>query len=932
MKKRLAASLPVLATALMGSQIVLADASLTGSVIDPESVLPGATVVVEETGTRVMTDDQGRFRIKGLEAGTYNLKVMYIGYETLETTITVSDDEAKEMGDLMVEYLGDGVEEVVAVGHIFRGEMKALNTQRNANRILNAISADGMGKLPDRNAAEAVQRVPGVSIERDQGEGRFVAIRGLPAQWSSASMNGDRIPTAEEETTSRATAFDFFPTEMIETVEVSKAVTPDMEGDAIGGNVNFITRRAPEETMLDVTLGANYNDKADESGHNLNVLGGYRSEDGRWGAIFNASTYVRDWATDNFEPRRSGEGIKRLELRDYTGERKTEGLTAAAKYNFEQGDTIYFSSLYGTLEDDETHYKHRYRFDKDRVELQHIHNVLITELTSYQIGGEHWIGDSGLFEWKAATYDNHFYYGDTPNGQDNSYFVARFDQKGVGYEGLGSTQEDTKDNLSYNTVDGGNSSGYAPSTHLPGDFKMDPSQMSLTSIELYKVDVREKDKAVLQFDFTEEMSYDLELKAGVKYREKERIARFSDEFYTWNGPGDAPTLSQFNLKDQPGRGDYLEELDVNYANDFSQVADVKELENFWNANRHHFELDEGESALVSNGGALGRNFDVTETHKAVYGMATWQASDDWSLVGGVRLEQTETEVKGQVYEADTKTLRDRTETKDYLSILPSLHATLALDEDSNLRLAYTRTLARPDFGALSPGGTFLEAEQEFASGNPDLDPTYSDNLDALFERYYDNVGVVSAGMFYKNITDPIFTSSSDGTYNGNAVTVTRPDNGESAWLAGAEFAISRRLEFLHDSLYDFGVQANYTRMTSEMELPTGRKADIPRQADQLFNATFFYDDSTYAVRVAVNHKGAYIEEHGDSSSEDRIYGDYTSVDLSGSIQIRDDLMVYADMNNITNQPLKYYQGSTNRPLQVEYYGYRASLGLKYSFF
>lgn len=934
MKKRLATSLPVLATALMGSQIVLADASLTGSVFDSEAVLSGATVSVEETGVRVTTDEKGQFRIRGLDAGTYTLKVSYIGYEPLTTTITVSADEAKDLGELTVQYLSDGVEEVVAVGHIFRGEMKALNTQRNANRILNAISADGMGKLPDRNAAEAVQRIPGVSIERDQGEGRFVAIRGLPAQWSSASMNGDRIPTAEEETTSRATAFDFFPTEMIESVEVSKAVTPDMEGDAIGGNVNFITRRAPEETMLDVTLGGNYNDKAGKNGTNLNILGGYRSDDGSWGAIFNVSSYDRQWATDNFEPRRSGEGIKRLELRDYTGVRKTLGTTVAAEYNFEEGDSIYFSTLYGTLEDDEKHYKHRYRFDKDRVELQHIHNVLITELTSHQIGGEHWIGDSGLLEWKAATYDNHFYYGDVPNGKDNAYFVARFDHKNVGYEGLGSSEPDTSDNLSYNTVDGGTSSGATPSTHLPDGFQMDPTQMSLNYIELYKVDVREKDKAVVQFDFTEEMSYDLELKAGIKYREKERVARFSDEFYVWDtdNHGAAPTLSQFELGNQPGRSGYMDELDVNYATDFSQVANVEDLEAFWNNNRDKFVLDEGESALVSNGGALGRNFDVTETHKAAYGMATWQASDDWSLVGGVRLEQTETEVKGQVYEADTKTLRNRKETKDYLSILPSIHATMAVDEDSNLRLAYTRTLARPDFGALSPGGTFLEVEQKFVSGNPDLEPTYSDNLDALFERYYDNVGVVSAGLFYKNITDPIFTSSSEGTYNGNAVTTTRPENGDNAWLAGAEFAISRRLEFLHDSLYNFGVQANYTRMASEMKLPDGRKADIPRQADQLYNAAFFYDDSTYALRIAVNHKGAYVQEHGGSSSEDSYYGDYTSVDLSGSIQVQDDLMVYADMNNITNQPLKYYQGSSNRPLQVEYYGYRASLGVKYSFF
>lgn len=922
------AKLPILATLLLGSQIVLADASLTGSVIDQSSILPGATVTVVETGARVQTDERGQFILKGLKAGTYQLKVTYVGYEPLQTSVTITEDERKDLGALKVLFSGAGIEEVVAVGHIFQGEMNALNTQKNANRILNAISADGMGKLPDRNAAEAVQRIPGVSIERDQGEGRFVAVRGLPAQWSSASLNGDRIPTAEEETTSRATAFDFFPTEMIESVEVSKAVTPDMEGDAIGGNVNFITRRAPQEATLDVTVGTNYNDKAGGSGYNLNILAGDRSDDGKLGYIINASQYVREWATDNFEPRRDGDGIYRLELRDYTGERDTRGLNGAVEYRFDNGDTVYARTLYGTLIDEETHYKHRYRFDKDRIELQHIHNILTTELSGHQLGGEHWIGEDGMLEWKVSTYDNHFFYGDVPNSKDKSYFVARFDQKNVGFTGL------ADDDLSYNPIDGGNSPANKPSTHLPSGFAMNPAQMSLNTIELYKVDVREKDKAVAQLDFTKDLNHDLQLKFGAKYRNKERTARFSDEFYVWDTAnyGAAPTLADFNLINQPGRNDFLEEINGNYAADFSQVARMSDLESFWNANRDKFILSEGDSALVSNGGALGRNFDVNESQMAGYGMATYNINDDTTVVGGLRVEQTNTQVEGQVYLADSNSLQNRKAEKKYTSVLPSLHLTIRPDDESNVRLALSRTFARPDFGDLTPGGSYMEADQTLTTGNPDLNPTYSLNLDALYERYFDSVGIVSAGVFYKDITDPIFRSSQQGSYNGNPVTMKTAANGDKAWLAGAEFAVSRRLDFIADSLHNFGVQANYTRMRSVMTLPDDRKADIPRQADSLYNAALFYDDSTFAVRVAVNHKGAYIQEHGDSRDEDSYYGDYTSVDLSASYQATSDLMVYADVNNITNEPMKYYLGSENRPLQVEYYGYRASLGVKYSFF
>jgi TonB-dependent receptor len=452
---------------------------------------------------------------------------------------------------------------------------------------------------------------------------------------------------------------------------------------------------------------------------------------------------------------------------------------------------------------------------------------------------------------------------------------------------------------------------------------------------LYKVDVREKDKIVAQVDFTEDMSYDLQVKFGLKYRDKERVARFSDEFYKWDVDnfGAAPTLSDFDLKDQPGRDDYMEELDINYSKDFSQVADISDVENFWNNNRDKFILDEDESALVSNGGALGRNFDVNETHTAAYGMATYNLQDEITIVGGLRLEQTQTEVKGQLYLADTDSLIDRTEKKDYISVLPSAHMTYRLDDNSNVRVAVSRSFSRPDFGALAPGGSYSEADAEFKSGNPDLDPTYAMNFDALYEHFIDDAGIISGGLFYKDITDPIFQSTSTGSYNGNdGVTFSRPENGENAWLAGAELAFSRRLDFLTESLKDFGVQTNYTHMRSVMELPDGRKSDIPRQADQLYNASIFFDNSEFAVRIAVNHKGEYIQDHGGDKDEDSFYGENTSVDLSASYNPNDQLMIFFEANNLTNEPLKYYQGSKGRPLQTEYYGARASLGMKYSFF
>lgn len=923
------------AIAVAMTQGVAVQAALVKGIIqDGKGTLPGAKVEVIGQKITTQSDNEGQFILRGVEAGNYQIKVSYLGYEDVLLDVSVKDDGINQMGKVLLNTHNETLEELVVLGDIVHGEMQSLNVKKNANRIVDVLSADGIGKLPDRNAAEAVQRIAGVSIERDQGEGRFVAVRGLPSQWSSSSINGNRLPTAEEETTSRATAFDFFPSEMIASVEVNKAVTADMEGDAIGGNVNFITKMPPQDLTLNLGFSVNYNEKANGYGNSWNVLFGDRTDNEKFAYLVNLTGWTREWATDNYEPRRGSDdqGIKRLELRDYTGERETYGFNGAMEYNLDNGDEIYARGLYGTLSDTETHYKHRYRFDKDRVELQHIYDELITQMWGVDIGGKHTIGSKSQLDWGLSTYENSFKYGDIPNGSDNAYFVARFDQTAVRYEGL--ENRDGSD-YAYNTIDGGSDPADAISNHLPSDFSHNPSTMPLQYIELYKVKVTEKDNIVANLDFSHEFTAETQLKFGGKYRDKERIARFSDEFYIWDESkgGPTPVLGDFALKDQPGRDEFLDELDINYSEDFSQVADVKTMQAFWNANKENFILDEDESALISNGGSLGINFDVFEDQFSLYGMVDHQINQDLSMNLGIRLEYTDTEVKGMIYDADSNTVTPNTESTSYLSVLPSFHLKYALDDLQNLRLALTRTFARPDFGAINPGGTYLEIESKFYSGNTELDPTYSNNIDLMWEKYFGTVGIVSAGLFYKDIQDPIFQNSTNGGYKGEDVTFYRPENGDSAWLAGMEVSLDRRFDFISSFMTDFGMRINYTYMDSGMTIP-GRDDEvaIPRQADQLANIQLYYDNSVLAARIAANHKGAYIEEHGISKDTDSYYGDYTSVDFSAQVQLGYNWLIYFEANNLTNEPIKYYLGDEDRPEQVEYYGSRFQLGVNYKVF
>lgn len=938
------------------SIITAQNSIIKGRVLDRNFPLPGATTVVAGTNNGAVTDFDGYFTITGVAPGNYEFSVSYIGYETYTSSIQIKEGEVLNLKDIQLQF-GSNLEEIVLTSSARRlSEAKALNIQKNSLKIVNVIAADGMGKLPDRNVAEAVQRIPGVSIERDQSEGRFVAVRGLPSEWNSTTINGNRIPTAEEETSSRAVAFDFFPTEMIGYVEVSKAITPDQEGDAIGGSVNFITKTAPTKFTLDGTLAMGLNEKSDKGIYSGSVTFGNKSKSGETGYIVNFSQWNRNWATDNFEARRKGdEGVFRLELRDYTGERKTTGLNGAFEFNPTDNDKLYVKGNFGTLSDEELHYKHRIRFDKykgfddntnqtGRVELQNIYNELITQFIGVELGGKHTHSKSKI-DWSLTSYRNEFKYGNIPDKENKSYFLIKFKQDGIGFNPAYLEDRGNGPRVYWDS-DGGTLNASNPSNlfgfYSDPNFQVDPSQLTFSDLELYKISVLERDNIVAQLNIEQEINSDFTVKIGGKFRDKDRRAVFSDEFYGWNGSGTLPVLSDFSDQniEQPGRSEFLSELGTNIGNSFSsQVLSPEGMVSFYDTNFDaNLTLLEEDSEIVTNGGGLGRNFDVDETHASVYAMGIYKISDKLTLLGGVRATNTNTEVNGYRFNITDQNpdgvLQEVEEKKNYWSILPMLHLKYTPGENVNIRFAATRTFTRPDFGYLAPGGTFLAFDNEYKGGNSQVNPTYSTNFDVLGEYYFDNVGIISGGVFYKNITDPVFKSTEQGEINGiSGVEISIPRNGEDAWLFGAEIGGNKKFDFLPGFLSGFGIQANYTYTKSEFTIPEREnKTRLPRQADHLINAQLYYEKSGFNIRAAYNFKGEYITNHGSSGldRDDIYYGDYSTLDANASFRINKHITIFTEVNNLLNEPLEYYYGDSSRPKQVEYYGIRGQAGVRWS--
>ena len=262
MKKVFKSVACVLAATALSANVFAADDTelaemgiVRGRVVDTENhTLPGASIFIEDLHTGVVSDIDGFYILPNLKPGEYKVKVTYVGYSPFEMKIKISGGKTVEKNIV----LNEGVElQEVIVGGAFQGQRRALNSQKNEMGIVNVVSADQVGKFPDSNIGDALKRISGINVQYDQGEARFGQVRGTSADLSSVTINGNRIPSAEGDI--RNVQLDLIPSDMVQTIEVNKVVTADMDGDAIGGSINLVTKSTPFKRVINATLGSGYN-------------------------------------------------------------------------------------------------------------------------------------------------------------------------------------------------------------------------------------------------------------------------------------------------------------------------------------------------------------------------------------------------------------------------------------------------------------------------------------------------------------------------------------------------------------------------------------------------------------------------------------------------------------------------------------------------
>jgi outer membrane receptor for Fe3+-dicitrate len=264
---------------------------------DDKLPLPGAMIQITGEKKYTVSDYNGRFELLNINEGTYKVEVKYIGYESATQEIKVEQGKNNVI-DFALKTSGTELNEVV-VGDILKGQAKALNQQKNNKNIGNVISSDQMGRFPDANVGDALKRVPGITMQNDQGEARNIIIRGLAPSLNSVTLNGDRIPSAEGD--NRNVQMDLIPSDMISTIEVNKTLTSDMDADAIGGSVNLITRATPNGERISATLAGGYLPIRDHASYTAGLVYGNRFLNNKLGVVVSGSYNNVDYGSDNIE-------------------------------------------------------------------------------------------------------------------------------------------------------------------------------------------------------------------------------------------------------------------------------------------------------------------------------------------------------------------------------------------------------------------------------------------------------------------------------------------------------------------------------------------------------------------------------------------------------------------------------------------------------
>ncbi len=892
---------------------------IEGVVKDPAgAVLQGAKIEMKPQLRPITTNGQGEFTVTDVPAGTYAVTVTYVGFAPYTGTLTVAPGQAARFdAKLQVASAADQVE---VTADRPRGEAEAINRTLAAENILQVLPADVITSLPNANIADALGRMPSVSIERDEGEGKYVQIRGTEPRLSNTMVDGVSIPSPESGV--RQIKLDTIASDLVDSVEINKTLQANMDADGIGGSVNLVTKTASDTPTI-VLYGV---------GGYTHIIGGRTVDQfgGTMGKRFGASKKLGVLVGGTYDY--NGRGINDIEpvptpgaasphydsmdFRDYLYNRTRWGGTGSIDYKLAEGSSISLRGLYSNFRN----WGNKWAFTmNDGAAPQYSQDWRRPNMAigSLNLEGKHLFG-SNTIVWNAS--------------------VARSRSLGGGggasYQWMGDPDAQCV-NVPGVSVNRPGWTGCIGSGVAAADNAFDTNNYGFVEFDYPTYGLS------AQLNLEASGSYGRQYHLGSRYGTIEFGAKirnahkFDNSYNIWytvpnddsGNPIPVPNAAHLEWNSTFSDPVYY---DGTYGGKYPAVTDWGKLKGWVESNKS--QLDFNEDSLPNS-----NNYDLIERIPAGYVMNTIELASRVRLVAGLRIEATHVDTTSFDETANTLTYKAG---GDYTNILPSASLRFALDKDSDLRLVYGRGVSRPDpqdISAAVSQPTLDQTPVTISIGNPSLKAEQANNYDLLYERTFSHTGLLQAGYFYKDLTNPIAyeqfysTATFPHVPAGTSVLVTQPINAGSAYVQGFEIGFEQRMAYLPSVIGGLGISANYSHTSSTARDLPGRSDEpaLLRDAPNTWNLSPTYDTKRFSMRIGMTYDDAMIYQYqwqdgADSvgvkgpSGDNYLYAHY-QLDTQASYNLPGGLQVYAYGLNLNNEVFGFFNGSPQYVVQREYY-------------
>jgi TonB-dependent receptor len=975
-KNRFSAVLIFLFSFLMlflNTSVIAGNGKISGKVTDSSSgePLPGASVFIKGSTIGTLSDIEGKYQLLQVPEGTQTLIISYVGYKKREIVVTVKAGQSLPI-DIVLQYDAINMNEVKVTAQL-EGQSAAINQQLSSNTIVNVVSKDKLQELPDQNAAESLGRLPGISIQRNNGEGQKVVVRGLSPRFSAITVNGVQLPATSQPgdfstdgsgaTDDRSVDLSMISPDVLEGIEVFKALRPDLDGDAIGGTVNFTTKKAREGAKTSIRMFGGYNKLQSDYGNYRGSVSYsnrfFGSEEGKskLGILINGNIQRANRASDAVGGQYSWVGevdnnpvytTSDVTLTKHNEIRNRYGLNLAMDYELSENHNIFFNSLWAGTHQDEKNQTHDYAIAASGGHYRNYFERNVDMNTwSNSLSGKHIFGITEV-DWTL------------------SYAISKENTPWAAYVQFEETSAYANtmpvNNLSPNQV--------------PLYALNNAAAAGLSSSYIQTEDVTDKNKTAElsvkhPFFVGEDIAGYIKLGGKIRYKDRDKNV---DQ---WGG------LRWFTGQKVMSAFPGLYVSATNSASDISLInfiSSTKTLDNFLSGEYPFIEtLDESKlHTFLDNYQNIykqTRNYKIdvedylaSEDVNSLYLMTEINWKNIITLMPGFRYERTTTDYKTNVINPNTTSLilktalNDTSGSRSYGNFLPMVQLKIKPVEWMDLRFAATKSLSRPNYLSLIPYEMVDVENLYLRYGNPNLKETRANNYDIYLSVHDNKFGLFTIGKFYKQLYDidymrtkKITTAVYYASYlpSLKGFTVVYPDNlpGETT-VDGWEFELQTNLNFLPSPFDGILLYANYSLVYSETSYPfsvykttylthapwvqttatdTSRTGRMIGQPNQIANLTIGYEKKGFSARLSMIYQGDALRNVATSEAADELDKASVRWDLVLQQRIGENLSVIWQMNNITNQQERTYIRYKDYTTRTQEFGMTMDFGVQYKF-